>query len=71
MLYIGDHKGEPIIFHNIWGIRTKDKQRRKVIRESVITTLNPGKSISKANKKQSILNKIQGMTYLLPGYTRP
>ena len=71
MLYIGDHKGEPIIFHNIWGIRTKDKLRRKVIGESVITTLNPGKSISKANKKQSILNKIQGMTYLLPGYTRP
>jgi cell wall-associated NlpC family hydrolase len=68
MLYVGEHKGDPIIFHNIWGIRTKDKLKRRVIGKSVITTLNPGKSLSKANHKKSILNKIQGMTYLLPGY---
>ncbi|RAP39033.1 hypothetical protein DID80_00770 [Candidatus Marinamargulisbacteria bacterium SCGC AAA071-K20] len=68
MLYIGENKGDPIIFHNIWGIRTKDKLKRKIIGKSVITTLGPGKSLSTANPKQSILNKIQGMTYLLPGY---
>lgn len=23
-LYIGEYKGEPVMFHNVWGVRTDD-----------------------------------------------
>lgn len=66
MLYIGEHKKEPLIFHNIWGIRTKDKLKRKIIGQSVITTLEPGKHLS--TSKESLLSKVEGITFLLPGF---
>ena len=45
MLYIGEKSGRALIFHNIWGIKTKDltgKEGRKIIGQAVITTLRPG-----------------------------
>jgi len=29
MLYIGDYRGRAVVFHNIWGVRTKDSQGRE------------------------------------------
>ncbi len=43
MLYIGEKDGEPIVFHSVWGLKTKHgkKYGRRVIGGAVITTLEP------------------------------
>jgi len=44
MLYIGTRDGEPVVFHAIWGLKTKTETGfgRKVIGRAVITSLEPG-----------------------------
>lgn len=44
MLYIGQRNGEPVVFHSVWGLKTKinGKLGRKIIGGAVITTLEPG-----------------------------
>lgn len=67
MLYVGAESGRALIFHNIWGLKTKDiygKEGRRIIGKSVITTLEPGKEA--ADVYQSILARIEGMTILVP-----
>ena len=67
MLYIGNNNGRAIVFHNTWGIKTKDingKEGRKIIGGSVITTLEPGKELP--DSYGTILSKIEGFTILVP-----
>ena len=67
MLYIGNVEGKPIIFHNMWGIRTKDEygnEGRRIVGSSVITTLEPGKEF--ADTTSLLLDKIEGITILVP-----
>ena len=68
MLYIGEKDNESLVFHNIWGIRTKDKMKRKIIGKAVITTLNPGKELAEIDKSYNFLSRIKGMTLLTPRY---
>ena len=68
MLYIGEKEGNPIVFHNIWGIRTKDEDKRKIIGKSVITTLKPGEELAEVDNTYNFLNRIKGMTLLVPRY---
>ena len=44
MLYVGQHNGKPIVFHNLWGIHIlKDKKPdRYVIGRTIFSTLRPG-----------------------------
>ncbi|MDR2799867.1 MAG: SH3 domain-containing protein [Desulfovibrio sp.] len=45
-LYLGEHQGRGLIFHNIWGLRTKDAtggcEGRAIIGRAVVTSLEPG-----------------------------
>ncbi|MDR3176102.1 MAG: SH3 domain-containing protein [Desulfovibrio sp.] len=45
-LYLGEYRGRGLIFHNIWGLRTKDAsggcEGRAVIGRAVVTSLEPG-----------------------------
>ncbi len=70
MLYIGENNGRALIFHNIWGIRTKDlrgKEGRKIIGQAVITTLRPGAELSFIDPEGgSLLKAITAMNILLP-----
>ena len=70
MLYIGQKDGQALIFHNIWGIRTKDlqgREGRKIIGQAVITTLKPGQELRDIDSTNgSLLNNITGMNILLP-----
>jgi cell wall-associated NlpC family hydrolase len=68
MLYIGEKDGEPLVFHNIWGLRTTDSLGRKVIGRSVITTLEPGKSLPNLQEGQTLLERVRGMTLLVPKF---
>jgi len=68
MLYIGTFKGKALVFHNFWGIITKDhrgKEDRKIVGKSAITTLRPGDELDNIDdKKGNFLRNIVGMTIL-------
>ena len=68
MLYIGQHNGRALIFHNLWGIKTKDiagKEGRKIIGQAVITTLRPGAELSCVDPEGgSLLKAITAMNIL-------
>jgi hypothetical protein len=69
-LYLGPDpvSGEPLLLHNIWGVRTKDEQGREgraVIGRLVITSLAPGEERTDVEPGR-FLRGILGMT-VLPG----
>jgi cell wall-associated NlpC family hydrolase len=70
MLYIGNYRGKAVVFHNLWGVRTKDHQGRegrKVIGQSVISTLYLGMDLPDADRSYGdLLNRVEGMTFLVP-----
>ncbi len=72
MLYIGQKDNEPLVFHNVWGIKTLEKDGeygRFIIGRAVITTLNPGKELPNFVREKNILAKIEGM--VLVNQTKP
>ncbi len=75
MLYIGAKDGRALIFHNIWGIRTKDlqgREGRKIIGQAVITTLKPGQElIDRDASAGTLLDNIAAMNILLPADGEP
>jgi len=68
MLYIGAQNGQALIFHNIWGIKTKDlrgREGRKIIGQAVITTLRPGHELRNFDAiAGDLLTNISGMSIL-------
>jgi hypothetical protein len=70
MMYIGVKDGQALIFHNIWGIRTKDlrgREGRKIIGQAVITTLRPGQELRNFDAEAgNLLTHIAGMSILAP-----
>ena len=68
MLYIGSQDGRALIFHNIWGIRTRDlrgREGRKIIGQAVITTLRPGQELQNFDRRSGdLLSGIVGMSVL-------
>lgn len=75
MLYIGQKDGRALIFHNIWGIRTKDlrgQEGRKIIGKAVITTLRPGQELIDIDSASgSLLDHIAAMNILKPANGEP
>lgn len=63
MLYIGTYRGEPLILHNMWGIRTEvgGKEGRFVVGRSVISTLDVGSDLPDHSQSRLILNRITSM----------
>jgi len=68
MLYIGEKDGEPLVFHNIWGLRTNTEEKRRIIGRSVITTLYPGKENKQIGQNGNFLSLLEGMTLLNTEY---
>lgn len=67
MLYIGTKNNEPLVMHNIWSIRLKNKQGkefRHIIGKTSITSLEPGKDLEGFTQSSNLLNKIQGIVIL-------
>ena len=64
MLYIGQKDGEPLVFHNVWGIKTLEdngEYGRFIIGRAVITTLEPGAELPNFVREKNILAKVEGM----------
>jgi len=68
MLYIGSHQGRPLVFHNMWGIKTRNllgREGRSVVGHAAITTLHPGAELANAESPGGgLLNRVTGMTLL-------
>jgi cell wall-associated NlpC family hydrolase len=57
-LYLGEHKGEPIIMHTYWGIRKKDGSKL-VTGRTIISTTEPGKERSDIKEESKLINTLK------------
>jgi hypothetical protein len=66
MLYVGTFRGEIVIFHAFWGIRTSESGRegRQVVGRTAFTSLEPGRELYEADPAGTILNRLESMTLL-------
>ncbi len=66
MLYIGHVDDEPLVFHNMWGVRTMHRKTegRHIVGKAVITSLEPGKELKLVDKKRTLINRIEKITFL-------
>ncbi len=67
MLYAGNHNGEPLIYHTIWGIRTTNKTPlpgRRIIGLTAITTLEPGRELPDLAPGSLLLKSISSFSRL-------
>lgn len=68
VLYIGHKDNEPIVFQNIWGVKTieKDgKQGRQIVGKAIISSLEPGKELkNRYDQKRSLINRANGIILL-------
>jgi cell wall-associated NlpC family hydrolase len=68
MLYLGSRQGQPVVLHNMWGLRTQDfwgHEGRKVVGRTVITTLQPGRGLPGLNRDQgNLLQQVKSMNIL-------
>ena len=69
LLYIGQYKGHPVVFHNVWGMRTLEQnggEGRKVIGKAVVTTLRVGEIYPEVGPERIMLNRVRGITLVAP-----
>ncbi|HVO66958.1 MAG TPA: NlpC/P60 family N-terminal domain-containing protein [Syntrophales bacterium] len=69
MLYIGSYQGRALVFHNFWGVKTKDflgRESRKIVGHAAITTIHPGLELHDVgNTESDLLSGVLGMTVLV------
>jgi len=69
MLYMGVYNGEPLVFHNLWGISTRTALGRRgklIVGHAAITTLHPGRELRNYDEAAADLTKnLMGMTLLV------
>lgn len=64
VLYIGTYQDNVLTLHNIWGIRTIDKQGNKgrhIVGKAVITTLDLGSELEDFDPSMRLLSRIESM----------
>lgn len=69
MLYVGSRGDEPLVFHNVWGLRTwslLSGEGRAILGRGVITTLRPGEDLPSLDRPGALLvNRVEGLTLLV------
>ena len=69
-VYLGEYKGKSMLFHNMWGLRTRDGQGgcdgRAVVGKGVVTTLLPGVERPDLCVPGSFLERFERLS-VLPG----
>ena len=64
MIYIGQKDNEPLFFHNVWGVKTKDffgNDGRKIVGKAVITTLDMGEELNSFDDTKSLASRLLGI----------
>jgi len=67
MLYIGVKDDEPLVVHNVWSVKIKDKNNkefRHIIGKTTITTLEPAKELEGFTENSNILKRVVGIVIL-------
>jgi len=67
MIYVGEKNNEPLVFHNMWGVKTLDSDGnygRNIIGKAAVTTLRPGSELNNYVEKYSVLRRIKSITML-------
>ena len=66
LLYVGIFNNEIVVFHNTWGIRTKqdDIEGRVIIGKTIFSTLKLGKNLANYDKDGEILKNLKSMNIL-------
>ncbi len=70
VLYIGTYQDNVLTFHNIWGIRTIDKEGNKgrhIVGKAVISTLDLGSELDNFDPAMRLLSRVESMNI----FTRP
>ena len=70
MLYVGEYKGRPAIFHNLWGLRVingDDDNDRFVVGRAVVTSIAPGQELRNLYRKSTFADRLRSLTILPPG----
>lgn len=65
VLYLGQIDGEPVVAHNLWSIKLKDKnsqEKREIVGKTIISSLEIGKELEDYDEENSILNRVLGVT---------
>ena len=68
VLYIGEHQGRPVVWHSMWGAKTRTPFRgegRLFVGESVVTTLTPGVERWNVHLRDSLLAGLRSMNILV------
>lgn len=65
MLYVGTWRGEPLVMHNMWGIRTEHDgtEGRYVIGRTVITTLDLGSDLPGHAPGKLLIDRIDRLAF--------
>lgn len=70
-LYLGEWKGKPVMYHNIWGLRVRTVgpgniicEGRAVIGKACVTTLRPGAELADITSPASLLDRIERVSIL-------
>ena len=63
VLYVGIYNNEVIVFHNTWGIKTKDgeKEGRFIVGKAIFSTLRLGDELKNYDKDAELLKNIESM----------
>jgi len=66
LLYVGTYGGKVIVFHNTWGVKTKENgvEGRFIIGRPIFSTLELGKDLHYYDKTASLLMHLQSMNIL-------
>jgi hypothetical protein len=68
MLYVGPSEGRPMVWHQIWGMRSWDLlggEGRTVIGRAAVTTLTPGAERANLVEERSLLATLRSMNILV------
>lgn len=66
-LYIGNYKGKPAIFHNVWGLRIIENgndDARLVIGKAVVTSITPGMELDNLYTPVTFVDRLRSLTIL-------
>lgn len=66
-LYVGRFDGEPVFFHNIWGVRSRlrdGREGRIILGRAVITGVRPGAERSDSDPKGLLIERMRGYSII-------
>ena len=68
-LYVGQYKGRPALFHNVWGVRVvdgKDDNARFVIGKAAITSITPGAELRHLYRPTTFADRLRSLNTPAP-----